>query len=40
MSKKIAISIGIIAVLLLYIIIANVKRSPDVPDLSLPERHD
>lgn len=36
MSKRIGISIGIIAVLLLYIIIANVKRSPDVPDLSLP----
>ena len=33
MNKKIAISVSIIAVLLLYIILANVKRSPDVPQL-------
>ena len=37
MNKKIGISIGIIAVLLLYVIIANVRHSPDVPDLSLPD---
>ena len=36
MNKKIAFSIGIIAVLLLYIIVANVKRSSDLPDLNLP----
>lgn len=33
MNKKIAISVSIIAVLVLYIIVANVKHSPDVPDL-------
>ncbi len=37
MSKRIGISIGIIAVLLLYVVIANISRSPDVPDLSLPD---
>ena len=37
MSKRIGISVGIIAVLLLYVIIANIRRSPDVPDLSLPD---
>lgn len=33
MNKKIIISVSIIAVLILYIVIANVKRSPDTPDL-------
>ncbi|MBP7737815.1 MAG: DUF4340 domain-containing protein [Spirochaetes bacterium] len=33
MNKKIIISVSIIAVLILYIIIANVRRSPDAPDL-------
>jgi hypothetical protein len=33
MNKKILISCSIIAVLILYIIVANVKRSGDVPDL-------
>ncbi len=37
MSKRIGISVGIIAVLLLYVIIANIRRSPDVPELSLPD---
>ncbi|HQL84082.1 MAG TPA: hypothetical protein PK307_17925, partial [Spirochaetota bacterium] len=37
MGKRIGISVGIIAVLLLYVIIANIRRSPDVPDLSLPD---
>jgi hypothetical protein len=36
MSKKIAVSIGIIAVLVLYLIVSNIKRSSDVPDLKLP----
>lgn len=36
MSKKISISLGIIAVLLLYLFIANIKRSSDMPDLTLP----
>ncbi len=33
MNKKIIISVSIIAVLMLYVIIANVKHSPDTPDL-------
>ncbi len=33
MNKKIVISVSIIAVLILYIIIANVKHLPDAPDL-------
>lgn len=33
MNKKIVISISVMAVLLVYIVIANMKRSSDVPDL-------
>lgn len=33
MNKKILISVSIIAVLILYIIVANLKHSSDVPDL-------